>query len=167
MLPTVERRSHSDLVTKDGLIRVISTLNALYDAGDIGDSERGAAERWLRDFLYARFGTMDKQSQKQAYEKGDVHTWMLSRGKAAARVSEIRACLGLCAHVRLEMLLVQEKSFSAMAKVLFPNISEARARMKVSAQCGLILEQLSSYYDAQKNRTAPGKNLPDARGCCM
>jgi len=51
-------------------------------------------------------------------------------------------------------MLVEEKSFSAMARTLFPKLSEARARMKVSAQCALILEQLASYYRGQKKSPA-------------
>jgi len=159
VLPTLERRQHGGFETKAGITRTVSTLTALYEAGDIGDDEVEAAMRWQRDFLYAKFGTVDRSVGATVQEKGDVHTWMLSRGKASLRISKVRESLGMCVHVRLQMMLNEEKSFSAMARVLFPKLSEARARMKVSAQCALILEQLSAYYDAQRKNRVLEKNV--------
>jgi hypothetical protein len=43
-------------------------------------------------------------------------------------------------------MMVRELSFSQMGKILFPHLSEARARLKASAQCAMVLEQLESFY---------------------
>lgn len=147
MQPTLERLQHQEFQDRNGVYRVVNTVQSMYDAGDIGDDEVSAADRWYREYLFATLGVVEERpSDGHFREKGDVHTWMLGRGKCSARISEIRETLGLCGHVRLEMLLAREMSFSAMARQLYPRISEGRGRMKVSAQCGLILEQLVHVY---------------------
>ncbi|GLQ68912.1 hypothetical protein [Gluconobacter albidus] len=124
----------------------LHTLQSLYDAQDIGDEEIAAANRWYREYIFANTGVVDDRPDDWEREKGDVHTWMLGRGRCSARISQIRDQLGLCAHLRLEMMLAREMSFSAIARMIYPDVSEGRARMKVSAQCALILEQLVCAY---------------------
>ena len=145
--PTLERLQHHEFQKRNGVSRVVNTVQSMYDAGDIGDDEVSVADRWYREYLFATLGVVEERpSDGRFREKGDVHTWMMGRGKCSARISEIREMLGLCGHVRLEMLLAREMSFSAMARQLYPGISEGRGRMKVSAQCGLLLEQLVHVY---------------------
>ncbi|MEJ5156511.1 hypothetical protein WH240_15400 [Gluconobacter wancherniae] len=146
--PTVERFQHSELRRIGDAYRVVNTVQAMYDAQDIGDDEVAAADRWYREFLFATVGVVEQRPNAVAsHEKGDVHTWMLGRGKCSVRINDVRHAMGLCAHVRLEMMLAREMSFSAMARQFYPGLSEARARMKISAQCALILEQLASFYE--------------------
>ncbi|MCP1275051.1 hypothetical protein NKW43_15445 [Gluconobacter albidus] len=123
----------------------IPTVQALFGAEDIGDEEVRASNRWFREFVFATQG-ITEGDRKTTEEKGDIHTWMLSRGKCSARITEIKERLGLCAHLRLEMMLARSMSFSQMARMLYPDISDARGRMKVSAQCTLVLEQLVHVY---------------------
>nr|WP_245528498.1 hypothetical protein [Gluconobacter morbifer] len=145
--PTPERMRHSDMVSVGQAVRVVNAVQAMYDAGDIGDDEVAAADRWYREYVFAAIGVVEEgPSDGRVRERGDVHTWMLGRGKCSARITAIRERLGLCAHIRLEMMLAREMSFSNMARHLYPALSEGRARMKVSAQCALILEQLVHCY---------------------
>lgn len=123
----------------------IPTVQALFEAEDIGDDEVRASARWFREFVFATQGITEGE-RKTTGEKGDIHTWMLSRGKCSARISDIKERLGLCAHLRLEMMLARGMSFSQMARMLYPDISDSRGRMKVSAQCALVLEQLVHVY---------------------
>ncbi|MBR0560347.1 hypothetical protein [Neokomagataea anthophila] len=147
MMPTKERRQHDVLREQKGVYRVVNTVQSMYDAHDIGDDELAAADRWYREYLFATTGVVEEvPSDGRFREKGDMHTWMLGRGKCSARISAIRDTLGLAAHVRLEMLLAREMTFSAMARHIYPGLSEGRARMKVSAQCSLVLEQLVHVY---------------------
>ncbi|AOX17724.1 hypothetical protein [Kozakia baliensis] len=151
MRPTPERLRRDNFQNEGDALRVVSTVQALYDAQDIGDDEKAAAERWRREHLFATLGVVDGPVRVGVTdEKGDVHTWMLSRGKCAERLSRLKDTLGLGAQVRLEMMLAREMSFSAMARLLYPSLSEARARMKVSAQCSFLLEQLVNFYRKKK-----------------
>lgn len=145
--PTGERLRHGEMEERGGVWRVVNTVQSMLDAGDVGEEEVSAADRWYREYVFATLGTVESAASDSRFrEKGDVHTWMLGRGKCAARLSAIRDALGLCGHIRLEMMLAREMSFSAMARCLYPGLSEGRARMKVSAQCALVLEQLAHLY---------------------
>lgn len=154
--PTAERYQHSDIREVANTFRVVNAVQSMYDAGDIGDDELAAADRWYREYVFASLGVVENPpSDGRIRERGDIHTWMMGRGQCSARITQIRDMLGLCAHVRLEMLLAREMSFSAMARHLYPALSEGRARMKVSAQCALLLEQLAHVYETMsrnKNR---------------
>ncbi|MFT8957326.1 MAG: hypothetical protein ABF917_06515 [Gluconobacter oxydans] len=158
--PTAERYQHSDIREVANTFRVVNAVQSMYDAGDIGDDELAAADRWYREYVFASLGVVENPpSDGRVRERGDIHTWMMGRGQCSARITQIRDMLGLCAHVRLEMLLAREMSFSAMARHLYPALSEGRARMKVSAQCALLLEQLAHVYETmsrKKNRKKSG-----------
>ncbi len=132
----------------------IPTVQALFEAEDIGDDEVRASNRWFREFVFANQGITEGE-RKTTEEKGDIHAWMISRGKCSARITEIKERLGLCAHLRLEMMLARGMSFSQMARMLYPDISEGRARMKVSAQCALVLEQLTHVYTSMRLNRSP------------
>lgn len=148
MGPTPERSAKSDFRTRQGVTRVFTTVDALYAAEDIGDEEKSAAERWYRDYVFGDHGYADflTQVREPDYIKGDVHTFAISRGHAKQRISLVRENLGMCAHVRLEMMLAREMSFTDMGRALFPSLSDARSRVKVSPQCALVLEQLVVFY---------------------
>ncbi|WP_256887513.1 hypothetical protein [Acidomonas methanolica] len=151
MEPTPERLARDGFRRVGATHRVLGTVQVLREAGDIGDEEVAAAERWSREYVLASLGVVDRPAAPRPDAlKGDVHSWMLNRGKCAARLSRIRETLGLAAHVRLEMMLGREMSFSAMARCLYPDLSEARARMKVSAQSAFLLEMLAHFYGMQK-----------------
>ncbi|WP_241767809.1 hypothetical protein [Tanticharoenia sakaeratensis] len=151
--PTPERLRRDRFRTTNGVTRIVNTVQVLRDAGDICDDEVSAATRWYRDYVFAQHGVVEADAAHPAEtERGDVHTWMLGRGKSAVRISDVKAALGLCGHVRLQMMLGQEMSFSAMARILYPGDSDSRARMKVSAQCSFLLEQLATFYRTRTSK---------------
>jgi len=151
--PTIERRRRDRFRTIAGVTRVVGTVQTLRDAGDVGDDEVAAAERWYREYVFATTGVVDGPSRGSVDgERGDQHTWMLGRGKCSVRIGDVKEALGLCGHVRLQMMLGQEMSFSSMGRILYPGLSEARARMKVSAQCAFLLEQLAALYRPRGGR---------------
>ncbi|GBQ90882.1 hypothetical protein [Gluconobacter albidus] len=145
--PTPERLEKVDYEWQGKKRIKLNTVNALHMAGDINGDAVTAAKWWICDYVFANHGYLDILSDvlPSDYVKGDVHTFAISRGNAAERIGMIRDRLGLCAHVRLEMMLAKELSFSAMAEALVPDKS-AHGRRIVSGQCALILEQLCGAY---------------------
>lgn len=146
-LPTPERMKR-DRFRKDGpALRVLSTVAWLYESGDIGDDEVAAAQRWRMEYDYAALGIVEDGGMTRGGEAGDVHTWMLGRGKCAQRLRHLAEILGPSLHARIEMMLVREMSFPDMARMIFPEGARAQARTKTAAQCALALERVSEYYN--------------------
>lgn len=147
--PTRERMAKGDYEWQGKRRIKLNTVNALHMAGDIDGDAVTAAKWWLCDYVFANHGYLDimRDVLPPGYEKGNEHTFAISRGNAAERIGMIRDRLGLCAHVRLEMMLARELSFSAMAEALVP-AKGAQGRKVVSAQCALVLEQLADAYVA-------------------
>ncbi|MFT8326713.1 hypothetical protein [Gluconobacter oxydans] len=145
--PTPERMAKGDFEWQGKKRVKLNTVNALHMAGDIDGSAVTAAKWWICDYVFANHGYLDILNDvlPSDYVKGDVHTFAISRGNAAERIGMIRDRLGLCAHVRLEMMLARELSFSAMAEALVP-AKGTQGRKVVSAQCALVLEQLCDAY---------------------
>lgn len=160
--PTPERMAKSDYDTIGRDRRKSDTVKALSRSGDIGNEAVEAAGRWYVDYIMAAHGYQDcmKEMLPSDYERGNVHTYAISRGKSGARIALIRERLGLCAHTRLELMLAQELSFSAMARILFPKMgATATARTKVSAQCAIVLEALAATYREERRERALQKTL--------
>jgi hypothetical protein len=156
---TPERRQHHDIRKEGPARRVITTVQALRNAGDIGDDEVAAAWRWYQTYIFGVHGYHDSVHDRGAnYIKGDMHTWMINRARAKGQIGRVRDALGLCAHIRLEMMLIHEKSFSAMGSALYPALSEARSRTKLSSQCGLLLEQLKDIFRRFDREDKAAKN---------
>lgn len=153
LAPTPERLARS-VFTGSAPLRVLTTVQALLNAGDIGQDAANAAERWYRDWMFAREGVSDNApaAQAESITRHDAVSWQLVRGRASARLSDVRAALGGCGEVRLCLMMVREMSFAQMGKILFPHLSEARSRLKVSAQCAMVLEQLESFYAMARKR---------------
>lgn len=145
-LPTPERMARSRFCRDGEALKVLSTVAWLFNAGDIGDDEVAAAQRWRKEYDYAELGVVEESNSAVSADKGDVHTWMLGRGKCAQRLSQIRKALGPSLYVRIEMMLVREMSFPDMARLIFPDGPRAQARTKTAAQCALTLDRLSEYY---------------------
>lgn len=145
-LPTPERMKRSRFRKDGDAVRVLSTVAWLYRAGDIGDDEVAASERWRMEYDYATLGIVDAGGPKRGGEAGDIHTWMLGRGKCSERLRKLAELLGQSLHTRIEMMLVREMSFPDMAAMIFPEGPRASARTKTAAQCALALERLSEYY---------------------
>lgn len=145
--PTVERLRRDRFSRSGEALRIVTTVDRLHKAGEISDDALAAARRWRCEYEYAELGTIDPEYLcSSGQEKGDVHTWMLGRGKCADRLKKIRQGLGAALSVRIEMMLVREMSFPAMAELMFPACPKASARIKVAAQCALTLEKLSELY---------------------
>lgn len=141
---TTERlHKQQDLVVDDDVQRLTSGLAALTRRGDIDQTHVVAAERWYRDYVMGIIGARDPEAP-QSGRAPDIHAAMLARTAAVARCRSIRQNLGHCSEIRLKLLLIDELSFSATAKHLFPG--EANGRKKVAAQMSFLLEQLAEYY---------------------
>ncbi len=145
--PTPERVAKGDYEWQGKKRIKLNTVNALHMAGDINGDSVTAAKWWICDYVFANHGYLDilVEVLPKDYVKGDVHTFAISRGNAAERIGMIRDRLGLCAHVRLEMMLARELSFSAMAEALMAG-KPRDGRKIISGQCAFILEQLSGAY---------------------
>ena len=143
--PTPERLARS-VFTGSAPLRVLTTVQALLNAGDIGQDAANAAERWYRDWMFAREGVADyaPAAQVASVTRHDAVSWQLVRGRASARLADVRAALGGCGEVRPRLLSVRDISFSHMGKTRFPHLSEARARLHGSAQVSPVLDQPAS-----------------------
>ena len=137
----LDKGSHFEIV--DGIQRVCGPISSLRRSGDIDDSHVAAANRWYRDYVLGVEGARDPDAVKSG-KAADVHAGMLSRVAACTRHRGIRDALGLCAEVRLRLLLVDELSFSAAAQRLMPK--DVNGRKKMAAQMVFLLEQLAEHY---------------------
>ena len=161
--PTPDRRARSHFVGTEPM-RVLRTVQALLNAGDITQTAADAAEQWYQDYIfgYCDYNEVPPGYQPQSLTRHDAVSWQLVRGKAMARLEAVRAALGLFAHQRLCMMLVDELSFRAMGVALFPTVAASFAQRKIAAQCALLLEQLDHFaqaarkaaQQARKNRRA-------------
>lgn len=149
--PTPERLARSQFVGTYPM-RVLRTVQALLHAGDISQSAADAAERWYQDYIfgYCDYKEIPPDHRLSTLTRHDSVSWQLVRGKAMARISAVQAALGLCAHQRLRMMLVDELSFRAMGAALFPALAASSAQRKIAAQCALVLEQLEALEDAAR-----------------
>ncbi len=149
MGPTPERERRSDWSGKTPK-RVLTTVQALLNAGDITQDAANAADRWYRDYAfgYHDYREFAPDHVADTTTRHDAVSWQVVRATACGRIVDVRQALGVCAHQRLRMMLVDELSFRAMGEALFPKLNTTVARGKLSAQCSLILEQLSEYYRA-------------------
>ena len=122
---------------------ICGPLQAMRRSGDIDDCHVAAANRWYRDYVLGVEGARDPEAFRSG-KAGDAHTGMLARLAACERHSQVQRALGLCAELRLRLMLVDELSFSAMADKLMHN--EVNGRKKVAAQMTFLLEQLVEHY---------------------
>lgn len=162
--PTPERRTHSQFVGSKPA-RVLRTVQALLNAGDISQTAADAAERWYQDYVfgYCDYKEFSPEFRPSTLTRHDAVSWQMVRGKAMGRITDVQQALGLCAHQRLRMMLVDELSFRAMGAALFPTLSASSAQRKIAAQCALLLEQLEAFEvaarkaakQARKNKSQP------------
>ncbi|MGO2959598.1 MAG: hypothetical protein ACTIDN_11280 [Acetobacter sp.] len=162
--PTPERRTHSQFVGSKPA-RVLRTVQALLNAGDISQTAADAAERWYQDYVfgYCDYKEFSPEFRPSTLTRHDAVSWQMVRGKAMGRITDVQQALGLCAHQRLRMMLVDELSFRAMGAALFPTLSASSAQRKIAAQCALLLEQLEAFEvaarkaakQARKNKNQP------------
>ncbi|RUT27424.1 hypothetical protein C0V97_01245 [Asaia sp. W19] len=150
VVPTPERMKRDRFRKQGDALKVLSTVIKLQEAGDIGDDEVAAATRWRKEYDFAVLGVVDSPDADRPVEKGDIHTWMLGRGKCAERLRQLSETLGTAVQARIDMMLVREMSFPEMARLIYPAGPRAQARTKTVAQCALALEQLSEYYKNKK-----------------
>lgn len=136
------------------------TVQTLHESGDINGEAVTASERWLEDYLFFTYGYADYLGEPldRDYITGNVHTFAVARGKAGARIAEVRNTLGSCSHVRLVALLVDGMSFSAIGKKLWPRKSRPEAAKNARSQCTLLLEQLATFYVEKHKKNARGKS---------
>lgn len=141
-------------------LRVLGTVQALLNARDITQDAANAAERWYRDWVFAYVGHIEYPANHtpSTITRHDDVSWQMTRALAAGRLADVRQALGLCAEVRLKLMLVEEMSFMQIGRVIFPHLSDARARLKVSAQCAMLLEQLEGFYSTLRRANHNRKN---------
>lgn len=124
------------------------TVQTLHESGDISGEAVTAANRWLEDYIFFKGGYADYLNDPldRDYIRGNIHTFAVARGKAGGRIAEVRKALGPGSHMRLEMLLVESMSFSAIGQKLWPQKSQPDASKCARSQCVLLLEQLANFY---------------------
>lgn len=156
--PTSERMEKSVFTTEasvsGGPVRVLTTVQALLNAHDITQDAANAAERWYRDWVFAYVGHIEYPAHHtpNTLTRHDDVSWQMTRAHAAGRLADVRHALGACSEVRLKLMLVDEMSFMQIGRIIFPHLSDARARLKVSAQCAMLLEQLEGFYAAMRRK---------------
>lgn len=145
--PTPERAAKS-VFTRGNPPRVLTTVQSLLNAGDITQDDANAGERWYRDYVFGKFGYVEYASDyvKDVTIKHDPVSWQVVRAKAWERVLDVKRAYGVGAELRLRMMLVDEMSFTKMAKEFFPGMSLSTARTKISGQSAMLLEQLAAFY---------------------
>lgn len=146
--PTAERLSKS-VFTRKSPFRVISTVEALFNAGAIQDAEVQASCRLRRDWLYARYGYSENQESpvRSTHLVHNVLSWRMTRAQVGLALTELRHAVKAPIFNLLELMLIDELSFSGMARVLMPQRSDNAVRNKVSAQCALALSTLAAVYE--------------------
>ncbi|WP_215762208.1 hypothetical protein [Acetobacter sp. P1H12_c] len=151
MGPTPERAARSDWSGKAPK-RVLTTVQALLNAGDITQEAANAADRWYRDYVfgYHDYREFAPDHVADTTTRHDAVSWQVVRANACGRIVDVRQALGVCAHQRLRMMLVDELSFRQMGEALFPAVSKSTSSTKVSSQCSFLLEQLHSFYSSQR-----------------
>lgn len=167
LLPTKERCQKPDYEkTLNGKREKAKTLLEMERRKIITGAELQAAEHWLADYIFATEGYSDflyeplsakSIALTKKYGKGDRHTFEIAKSKAWERIEKVRASLGLCGHLRLKLLLVEQLSFTSLGKHYYPNLSEARARDRASVQCAFVLEQLAEHYGYNLPKEEKGK----------
>ncbi|GBR46005.1 hypothetical protein CSR02_06025 [Acetobacter pomorum] len=155
------------LMAQATLNRPRRTVQGLLQAGDITQAAADAAERWCRNYVFGYYDYLEHTSPAPQGQtvRHDAVSWQMVRAQAMARITAVRDALGLCAHQRLRMMLVDDLSFRAMGEALFPTISSSSAQRKIAAQCALVLEQLAALEEtfrraAQEKRKRTPKTTP-------
>jgi len=153
MAPTAERRQHQDFRTTNGVTRVVSGVEILRQADDIDDDAQDAAYRWLCEFVWSQHGYLEYRNPHDPDGlKNDAISWNLTRARVGKRIQMISEKLGPRAHVRLEMLLVQELSFSRIGAAIWPGMLRQNAAQRAQAQCALVLAELPDAYRWVRDR---------------
>ncbi len=167
--PTPERMEKSVFAQEHSIagapLRVLGTVQALLNARDITQDAANAAERCYRDWVFAYVGHIEYPANHtpNTTTRHDDVSWQITRAHAAGRLADVRHALGACAEVRLKLMLVDEMSFMQIGRIIFPHLSDARARLKVSAQCAMLLEQLEGFYAAMR-RSAKARTIAHKAG---
>ncbi|QCE32820.1 hypothetical protein FAI41_04020 [Acetobacteraceae bacterium] len=165
--PTKERRLKPDYEKSlSGKREKAKTLLEMERRKIITGAELQAAERWLADYIFSTEGYGDFQydppsakslALTKKYGPGDRHTFEIAKGRSWTRIKKVRAALGLCGHLRLKLLLVDQLSFTSLGEKFYPELSQARARDRASIQCALVLEQLAEHYGDDIPQEEKGK----------
>ncbi|KAA8387629.1 hypothetical protein FKW31_03000 [Acetobacter sp. DmW_136] len=151
--PTPERAVKS-VFTRGNPPRVLTTVQSLLNAGDISQDDANAGERWYRDYIFAYEGIIEFPDNhvSDTTVRHDAVSWNVTRAVALDRILDVRDALGERANQILRMMLVDELSFRQIGETFFPRLNATVARGKMSAQCSMLLQQLSGFYQMQKRR---------------
>lgn len=160
--PTPERLAKS-VFSKSAPPRVVTTVMALLQSGDITQEAANAADRWYRDYAfgYCDYKEFSPDHVADTTTKHDAVSWQVVRANACGLIVDVRAALGVCADKRLRMMMVDELSFRQMGEALFPKVSVDLARKKIAAQCAMLLEQLAEFYVNQARQKKACTPVPD------
>ena len=127
-------------------------MQSLLNAGDITQDDANAGERWYRDYTFAYEGIIEfpENHVSDTTVKHDDLSWNMTRAVALERILDVRDALGERANQILRLMLVDELSFRQLGEMFFPRLCATVARGKMSAQCSMLLQQLSEFYQLQK-----------------
>jgi hypothetical protein len=127
---------------------VASGVQALRDAGAIGDPEVRAAKRWYEDYVLGVHGVREP-SLVQRSGSADAHDVAIARAAAVGRHRDIAELLGPRITAWLVAFVVDDLSLVAMSARYWPG-DAGRKEMK-GAMCVLLL-LLSRLYAALDRR---------------
>lgn len=167
--PTPERARKLDYEPdargKRSARRPTDNLGVLERGGKISGEAVSAAGRWLRDWNFGYEGIVEFDPNSTDYVRGDVHTFAIAQGRARERISLVREAIGETAHRWLVFTLAYRINFSAMARDLWPEVSQAtqceRAQRDAAEAISLLPEAMAQAWRTQKE--APEKKAGAAR----
>jgi hypothetical protein len=131
--------------------RIANGVETLREAGQIGDPEVVAADRWYANYALGVLGGRDPE-RTGGGGSSDCHTGMLARARAVEMHNAVQASIGATFTQWLDKLLVQRWSFTAMAEHFTPGMSRQSASTTMAARCAMLLMVLSEVYAAIDKR---------------
>jgi hypothetical protein len=125
-------------------------VDALLDAGLIGEAEERAATRFAEDYLVGVEGVRLAHIVHRS-GRADAHDVAIARASAAGRHHEVAARLGAVMTAWLVGFLVEDLTFVAMAARFWPT---EQGRREVKGAVVVLLVMLSRLYAALDRRKA-------------
>jgi hypothetical protein len=150
-----ERWTHgqdqAEMVMRRMATRVCSGVDLLRRAGEIGDAEEIAAERFYVDYVCGVLGVRETESIGDS-GSADFHTAQLAQCAAVTRHRAIADVIGIGMTMWLVGFIVDDLSFTALAARFMPGRSDGRRDIR--ARMTTLLMLLPGLY-ATIDRKSP------------